>query len=45
MRWSRNMPRPATRYPHIAAYIARMKLMPSLKRAHEREGLTDWING
>jgi glutathione S-transferase len=45
MRWSRNMPKPATRWPHLAAYIARMKQMPSLKLVHEREGLTDWIDG
>jgi len=43
MRWSRNMPKPATRYANIAGYVARMKTMPSLKLVHEREGLTDWI--
>ncbi len=43
MRWSRNMPKPATKFPNIAAYVARMKAMPSLQLVHEREGLTDWI--
>ena len=28
MRWSRNMPRPATTWPEIAAYVARMKARP-----------------
>ena len=45
MRWSRNMPRPATDWPHIARYLARMRAMPSLREVHAREGLTDWIDG
>jgi glutathione S-transferase len=44
-RWSRNMPKPAQHWPHVGAYIARMKEMASLKEVHAREGLTDWING
>ena len=44
-RWSRNMPKPATAWPHLAAYIDRMRAMPSLREVHKREGLTDWING
>ncbi len=42
MRWSRNMPKPATEWPGIAAYIARMKARPSFKVLYEREGLTEW---
>jgi len=42
-RWSRNMPKPATRWTNLAAYIARMRAMPSLREVHAREGLTDWI--
>jgi glutathione S-transferase len=42
-RWSRNMPKPATKWPHIAAYVARMKAMASLQEVHRREELTDWI--
>jgi len=42
-RWSRNMPRPATDWPHLARYVARMRATPSLREAHDREGLTDWI--
>ena len=44
-RWSRNMPRPATEFPHLASYVARMRAMPSLREVHARENLTDWING
>ncbi len=42
MRWSRNMPKPATEWPAIADYIARMKSRPSFKALYEREGLTEW---
>jgi len=42
-RWSRNMPKPAQAWPHVAAYIARMKQMPSLIETHKCEGLTEWI--
>lgn len=45
MRWSRNMPRPATTYPKLAAYIGRMRAIPSLREVHLREKLTDWIDG
>jgi glutathione S-transferase len=44
-RWSRNTPRPATAWPNIARYLARMRAMPSLRDVHAREGLTDWIDG
>ena len=42
MRWSRNMPRPATNWPRIADYVTRMKARPSFKELYAREGLTDW---
>jgi glutathione S-transferase len=42
MRWSRNMPKPATEWPHLAAHARSMKQRPSFKRLYEREGLTDW---
>ena len=42
MRWSRNMPRPATGWPAIRDYVARMKARPSFRTLYEREGLTDW---
>ncbi len=42
MRWSRNMPKPATEWPAIADYVARMKSRPSFKALYEREGLTEW---
>lgn len=42
MRWSRNMPKPATEWPTIANYVARMKARPSFRRLYEIEGLTEW---
>lgn len=42
MRWSRNMPRPATEWPNLAALAARLKARPSFARLYEREGLTEW---
>ncbi len=42
MRWSRNMPRPATEWPHLAALAAHIKARPSFRRAYEIEGLTEW---
>ena len=42
MRWSRNMPRPATEWPHLAALAARLKARPSWKQVCEAEGLTEW---
>ncbi|MFZ9965550.1 MAG: glutathione S-transferase family protein [Steroidobacteraceae bacterium] len=42
MRWSRNMPRPATDWPAIRAYVTRMKALPSFRLLYEREGLTEW---
>jgi glutathione S-transferase len=42
MRWSRNMPKPATAWPAIAALAARVKARPSWKRLYEIEGLTEW---
>ena len=44
-RWSRNMPRPATTFPHLRPYVDRMRKLPSLKEVHAREGLSDWIDG
>ena len=42
-RWSRAMPRPATEWPHLRAYLGRMRAMPSLREVHAREDLDDWI--
>jgi glutathione S-transferase len=42
MRWSRNMPKPATEWPVLAAYAARMKARPSFRKLYEIEGLTEW---
>ena len=42
MRWTRNMPRPAHDWPHLAALAQALKARPSFKTLYEREGLTDW---
>ena len=42
MRWSRNMPRPATDWPHLAAHAGRMKARPSFKALYAAEGLEEW---
>jgi len=42
MRWSRNMPRPATDWPQLDALAQRMKARPSFRVLYEREGLTEW---
>jgi glutathione S-transferase len=42
MRWSRNMDKPATEWPAIAAYVQRMRARPSFATLYEREGLTEW---
>ena len=42
MRWSRNMPKPATEFPHLAGLAARMKARPSFAKLYAREGLTEW---
>jgi glutathione S-transferase len=44
MRWTRNMPNPATTWSNLAPYIERMRMMPSFIEVNRREGLTDWLN-
>ena len=44
MRWSRNMPRPATDWPHLAAFAQRMRARPAFATLYAREGLTEWAN-
>jgi glutathione S-transferase len=44
MRWSRNMPKPATTWPHLASYVERMRALPSFIELNRREGLSDWQN-
>ena len=43
MRWSRNMPKQAIDWPHLAALAAQLKTRPSFARLYEREGLTEWL--
>jgi glutathione S-transferase len=42
MRWSRGMPRPATRWPHLAALAGAMKARPSFAALYAAEGLEEW---
>lgn len=42
MRWSRNMPRPATEWPALKVYADRLRTRPSWQRLYEVEGLTEW---
>lgn len=42
MRWSRNMPKPATEWPRLRQLAVRVTARPSWKRMYETEGLTDW---
>jgi glutathione S-transferase len=44
LRWSRNMPKPASRWPNIASYLTYMRARPALREVHAREGVGDWIN-
>lgn len=42
MRWSRNMPRPATTWPAIAKLAAEVKSRRSWRQLYAIEGLTEW---
>lgn len=42
MRWSRNMPKPATSWPPLADLVARLKARPSWRELYATEGLTEW---
>jgi len=42
MRWSRNMPRPATEWPALNALARQVRQRPSWKRMYELEELTEW---
>ena len=42
MRWSRNMPKPATAWQTLDQYALRMKARPSWKQLYALEGLTEW---
>jgi len=42
MRWSRNMPRPATDWPALGALAQRLKARPSFAALYAAEGLTEW---
>ena len=42
MRWSRNMPKPATEWPHLRAFADRMRARPGFATLYAREDLTEW---
>jgi glutathione S-transferase len=42
-RWARPMANPPRSRPHIAKLLDRMTALPSVRRAYEREGITDEI--
>jgi glutathione S-transferase len=42
MRWSRNMPRPATEWPALERLADRIRARPSWQRLYEVEGLREW---
>jgi len=42
MRWSRNMPRPATQWPALKRLADEVRARPSWKKLYEIEGLTEW---
>ncbi len=42
MRWSRNMPKPATEWPALKRFAALMRERPSWKRLYAIEELTEW---
>lgn len=44
MRWTRNMPRPATSWPNLAHYIHRLRARSTFLELNAREELTDWLN-
>jgi glutathione S-transferase len=44
MRWSRNMPKPATSWANISRYVTRMRARPSFVAMCDAEGLTEWRN-
>lgn len=41
IRWSRNMPRPATDWPALQQYTARLKARPSWQKLYALEGLSE----
>jgi glutathione S-transferase len=42
MRWSRNMPKPATEWPALKTLADLVRVRASWKKLYEIEGLTDW---
>jgi glutathione S-transferase len=42
MRWSRNMPQPATQWPALKRLADLVRARPSWKRLYELEGLSEW---
>jgi glutathione S-transferase len=43
LRWSRNMPKPATEWPNLNKFAMMIAQRPSWKKVNEVEQLTDWL--
>ncbi|WP_144109372.1 glutathione S-transferase family protein [Paraburkholderia sp. BCC1886] len=44
LRWTRNMPRPASGWPDLARYIRGLRALPSFIELNARENLKEWRN-
>lgn len=42
MRWSRNMPKPATEWAHLNALAQQVRARPAWRELYLREGLSEW---
>ena len=42
LRWSRNMPKPATEWPALAKFASKVKGRSTWKRLYKIDGLTEW---
>jgi glutathione S-transferase len=42
LRWSRNMPKPATQWPALAKFASKVKGRSTWKRLYKIDGLTEW---
>ncbi len=43
LRWSRNMPKPATEWPNLNKFAKTVSQRPSWRKMNEVEQLTDWL--
>jgi glutathione S-transferase len=43
LRWSRNMPKPATEWPNLNKFAKLIAQRPSWQKVNQVEQLTDWL--